>query len=147
MENFEKLKEDFDSYVNMLSEMYNKDPNQLALPLPISHDINFMKPDNWIPVDPLKYDQLIELGEVIGFNPDWVDEDCNPNGLRICCFSGEYWESAKYCMYHDQYEHRPRVNEDFSSDCKPLFICHLPSIPTAFRELIKKYQSINEHHS
>jgi len=50
----------------------------------------------WLAVEALNYEERCSLGEVIGFNPKWVDEDFNPKGLRVCCFTGEFWQSAKW---------------------------------------------------
>lgn len=48
--------------------------------------------------------------EVIGYNPDWIDEDLNPNGTRICRQTiaghcGEWeWRCAKWNPIHDCYQ-------------------------------------------
>lgn len=94
----------------------------------------------WIAVDALNYEERCALGEVIGFNPKWVDEDFNPKGLRVCCFTGEFWQSAKWCSYHDEYEPRPRDHEDETADeFAPVFICHMPNLKPEFDKLIEVY--------
>ncbi len=52
--------------------------------------------------------------EVIGFNPEWIDEDFNPEGTRVCfqTDSGEKgWCSAKWIdnqdCYHADFESAP----------------------------------------
>lgn len=42
--------------------------------------------------------------EVLGFHKDWIDEDYNKDGVRVCFLndSGE-WQSAMWCGYHDEY--------------------------------------------
>lgn len=62
----------------------------------------------WIPVE----DELPQARiEVIGYNPDWIDENFNPNGTRICCQTiagdcvGECeWSCAKWNPIHDCYQ-------------------------------------------
>lgn len=57
---------------------------------------------NWISVK----DELPkpEDNEVIGFSPDWIDEDFNPNGTRVCFPSGMGgWISAKWCYTYEVY--------------------------------------------
>lgn len=44
--------------------------------------------------------------EVIGFNPEWIDEDFNPNGTRACTYFDECWISAKWNDYSDSYNSR-----------------------------------------
>jgi len=65
---------------------------------------------NWIKVS----DRLPELGiEVDLYNPKWINEDYNPDGLRIgflCDVSG--WVSAYYCSYHDEYHTRTSDEDD-----------------------------------
>lgn len=41
--------------------------------------------------------------DVIGFHPDWVDEDFNPKGVRICCYTDSGWYCAKWVDCHDCY--------------------------------------------
>jgi hypothetical protein len=42
--------------------------------------------------------------EVIGFHEDWVDEDFNPNGTRVCFQNdGERWQSARWYDSQDTY--------------------------------------------
>lgn len=43
--------------------------------------------------------------EVIGFHPDWIDEDFNPQGVRVCFINddGNWWQ-AWWVDYQDSYE-------------------------------------------
>ena len=37
-------------------------------------------------------ERMPEMGvEVIGYNRDWVDEDFNPNGTRVCFYDDTGW--------------------------------------------------------
>lgn len=60
---------------------------------------------NWIKINDTK---IIDYDfEVIGFNPEWIDEDFNPEGTRVCfkADSGEKgWCSAKWNNCHDCYD-------------------------------------------
>ncbi len=65
---------------------------------------DYNKMNNWIKIEEttvIDYDF-----EVIGFNPEWVDEDFNPDGTRICfqTDAGEKgWCSSKWIDYQDCY--------------------------------------------
>lgn len=50
-------------------------------------------------------DHQPEVGiEVIGFHRDWIDEDFNPDGIRICFLNGdEQWYQAMWVDYQDSY--------------------------------------------
>lgn len=58
---------------------------------------------NWIAIK----DKEPEIGiEVLFYNEKWVDEDFNPNGVRIgfrddICYTSAYW-----CNYHEDYHTR-----------------------------------------
>ncbi|HYH14000.1 MAG TPA: hypothetical protein VD794_02200 [Flavisolibacter sp.] len=43
--------------------------------------------------------------EIIGYHPDWIDEDYNENGTRvgIIDMDGKF-HCAKWCDIHDEYE-------------------------------------------
>ena len=44
--------------------------------------------------------------EVLGFSKEWIDEDFNPDGTRVCFMtdgSDTKWHSAKYCNHQDTY--------------------------------------------
>jgi hypothetical protein len=63
--------------------------------------------DNWISVEdilPNPNNGGTEY-EVIGFNKNWIDEDFNPNGTRVCTLVDEVdvWVCAKYIPMHDSY--------------------------------------------
>lgn len=67
-----------------------------------------------------------EMGvEIIGYNQDWVDEDFNPNGTRVCFYDDTGWYSAKWSNDQDSYSTvgcmRSGCSEDnceFSNSCK-----------------------------
>ena len=43
--------------------------------------------------------------EVLGYNPEWEDENFNPKGFRICFYCDfRGWVSARYNDSHDCYE-------------------------------------------
>lgn len=48
-----------------------------------------------------------ESVEVIGYNPDWVDNS-NLKGIRICVYIDEIWVSAKW---EDEYKNYFSVDE------------------------------------
>jgi len=124
--------------LNQLFDVFVKNPNQ-GLLFEVEQP-KYSPVGNWKPVQNMTVDECSVLGDVIGFNPEWVDLDCNEHGLRICCWVGEHWQSAKYCMHHDEYETKPAFNEDETlSKFAPLFICEMPKIPASFIELINIY--------
>lgn len=59
----------------------------------------------WIPVDEQSPDDGDQV-PVIGYNPDWVDEDTNPEGVRECFLGGGGWINAEWNSYQDVYETR-----------------------------------------
>jgi hypothetical protein len=47
-------------------------------------------------------DQVPPIGiEYLGFNPEWIDEDYNPKGIRVWFHDDLGWYSAKYNNTHD----------------------------------------------
>ena len=44
-------------------------------------DFEYVTPAEWIDIK--KHPLTQEDGEVIGYNPEWIDHDINPNGTRI----------------------------------------------------------------
>lgn len=44
-----------------------------------------------------------ETVPVLGYNPDWVDGDFNPKGVRECVLYGDgtQWMTARWCDAHD----------------------------------------------
>lgn len=45
--------------------------------------------------------------EVLGYHPDWVDEDFNPDGICLCFLMDEgEWTVAKWCGLHDEWHTR-----------------------------------------
>lgn len=71
-------------------------------------------------------EKMPEMGvEIIGYNQDWVDEDFNPNGTRVCFYDDTGWYSAKWSNDQDSYSTvgcmRSECSEDnceFSNSCK-----------------------------
>lgn len=62
---------------------------------------------NWTLVN----DKLPPEGiEVIGFKEEWIDEDYNTNGTRICFYNDGMWDSAIWDNELDTYK------TDFTSD-------------------------------
>jgi hypothetical protein len=59
--------------------------------------------NNWILVS----EQKPEIGiEVLGFSKEWIDEDFNPTGQRVCFLNESkdgYWLSAEWLDYQDTY--------------------------------------------
>jgi len=57
----------------------------------------------WISIKDRLPEQPLEM-EVLGYNPDWIDEDFNPDGTRLCCcIDNLYWVSTAWCSAHDCY--------------------------------------------
>lgn len=60
--------------------------------------------------------------EVIGFSPNWIDEDFNPSGTCSCYLQDDdipYWVISKYCgncdVWHTRYSHETvhSLGDDF----------------------------------
>jgi len=46
-----------------------------------------------------------DMGEVLAFHPNWIDEDFNPDVIRAGYFNGDdKFYSAKWFNYHDNWE-------------------------------------------
>lgn len=45
-----------------------------------------------------------ELGEVLGYSPNWINEDFTPDGIRVCFLSDDGWVSAMWSNEHDCYD-------------------------------------------
>lgn len=74
-------------------------PSKLTL-----HAVDFKQQNltGWIETSITPPEQGVE---VVGFHPDWINEDFNPNGTRACFLDGdETWYSARWCNYHDSFE-------------------------------------------
>jgi len=43
---------------------------------------------------------------VLGYSKEWINEDFNPRGIRICCIygNGEQWCSANWFDYQDYFK-------------------------------------------
>ena len=75
---------------------------------------------NWIIVENLE-NTPNNGKEVVGFSPEWIDEDFNPKGTRMCFTTdaGESgWCSAKWVDSMDEY------NTDYETI--PTHICMVP---------------------
>lgn len=59
-------------------------------------------------------EQQPEAGrEVLLYNEKWINEDYNPNGIRIGWFGDvSGWVSAYWCNYHEEYHTRDSVDDD-----------------------------------
>ena len=78
--------------------------------------------NNWRKVK----DGNIPEGALIGYNPDWIDVDFNPDGIRECCLcgddgSGTSWVSAAWCDEQDMY--------DTDESSAPTYWMHRPAPP------------------
>lgn len=72
-----------------------------------------------------KIEKEVEGQVVIGYSPEWIDEDYNPKGVRECftCCAGEKgWTSMKWCGYHDDWH--------CDNDTAPTHICLIPETST-----------------
>lgn len=48
--------------------------------------------------------ELPDIGvEVLGFHPSWIDEDYNPDGIRVCFRDDLDWYCARWNNSHDYY--------------------------------------------
>jgi hypothetical protein len=69
---------------------------------------------------PFVYDEAME---VIGYHPDWIDADFNPNGTRVGFFTDDgRFQSAKWLDYQDTY-----INGDTS-----VYDESIPALPTHY---------------
>lgn len=73
-----------------------------------------------------------EMGvEIIGYNQDWVDEDFNPNGTRVCFYDDTGWYSAKWSNDSDSYSTVGCMRSGCSEDnCEFINICNSKNGPT-----------------
>jgi len=109
---------DFDSIMEAYEKYKNKEY--------VSHtakDVikNCIENPNYNPVSPLKDREqpwismsenplTQDTGEVIGFHPDWINEDFNPNGTRIGFIGGKgTFISAFWLDYQDSYTEKDDV--------------------------------------
>lgn len=44
--------------------------------------------------------------DLLLYHEDWIDEDSNPEGIRVGFFNGEGWASAEWCYHHGTYHTR-----------------------------------------
>lgn len=61
--------------------------------------------------------------EVLGYSEQWICEDYNLNGTRICFYNDPDWNSAKWCNSCDSYEScdtPPTHWREVYSDKKPI---------------------------
>lgn len=76
-----------------------------------------MKEENWIAINKTL---PAENCEVLGYSPKWIDEDFNPEGIRICVYFGGVWTSS---VWNDEYETYE------SDDTEPTFWRSIPQPP------------------
>lgn len=81
----------------------------------------------WIPLS----DNPVGTGiEIIGFNIDWIDEDYNLRGIRICWLDELMgWVSARYCNNCDEYhtDTSGEISVDTKSMLAPTHYMHIPN--------------------
>jgi hypothetical protein len=58
----------------------------------------------WIPAEQVEQDEKMCGVEVLGYSPDWICEDYNPKGTRICFYDAHGWHSAYWNNTHDYYQ-------------------------------------------
>lgn len=60
-------------------------------------------------------DEPLEIGmEVLAYNKEWIDEDFNPNGVRIGCLNGDgSFISAVWNSTHDCYGTCQEEGDDY----------------------------------
>jgi len=74
---------------------------------------------------PLKQDDAME---VIGFHPEWIDEDFNPNGTRVGFVNADAgFTCARWCNYHDCYETVDNTLENVGDHLMPTHYAFIPS--------------------
>ncbi len=62
--------------------------------------------------------------EILGYSPDWIDEDFNPDGICLCFLMDEgYWIVAKWCGQHDEWHTRPTGEDNWEGAIydKPIY--------------------------
>lgn len=47
--------------------------------------------------------QVPENTDLLVYNEEWINEDDNPEGIRIGFFNGDQWASAGWCIEHGEY--------------------------------------------
>lgn len=61
----------------------------------------------------IKINNIPPEGEVLLYNEKWINEDWNPNGVRIGFYDDvSGWVSAYWCNYHDEYHTRTSEDDD-----------------------------------
>ncbi len=74
--------------------------------------------------------------EVLGYSENWIDEDFNPNGTRICYFDDFGWHSAKWNAEQDKWEAVGK-EEPMCANCKYCEACKKNSDPEYWVEFPK----------
>lgn len=70
--------------------------------------------------------------EVIGYHPDWIDADFNPEGIRVCFQNdGERWHSARWYDSQDCYINGDErvFGDDPDGSLAPAMWAHIPAPP------------------
>lgn len=85
-----------------IDDMYISQSDLLSTKEDFKAGIEFAQ--RWIPIE----EELPELGvEVLFKNEKWINEDYNPDGVRIGFRDdGAGYVTAYYCSYHDEYHTR-----------------------------------------
>jgi len=66
--------------------------------------------------------------EVIGYNRDWIDDDFNPNGTRICFVNDQgIWTVARWCNSQDSWY--TETSDENLVDGKPTHWRKMPRHP------------------
>ena len=83
--------------------------------------------ERWIPCSERLPDGI---PVVIGFNPDWIDDDFNPKGVRECALYGDgtEWMTARWCDLHDQW------HTTYEHEAEPTHWMEYPEPPQGGRE-------------
>lgn len=80
-------------------------------------------------------EKLPEAGvEVIGYSENWIDEDFNPKGTRVCYLDDFGWHSAKWDADQDDWNSVGKENPMCSS-CESCELCKKNSAPEYWLEI------------
>ena len=100
-----------DTFFKCFKNKYKNPQNRARLnkAFDIAVEASKEKP-GWISVDDrIPNVELPQEIEVIGFNPEWIHEDFNPNGTRMCSFTEDQWNSAEWDSDSDCYVHTEQI--------------------------------------
>ncbi len=85
-----------------LNKLFSKnvEPKDAAGIIEQAFNLELTSEFEWILVS----ERIPEYEEVLGYNEKWIDEDFNPDGIRICFPDGDgNWTSAKWNNEQDHY--------------------------------------------